>query len=124
MAPDAFRPSAGDPAQRVAPFLLLLTLGGALTALVWSAGLGWLAVVLFLSGLGLAPALASVYGVVSRTVAPARRTEAFAIGTTFVLTGLALGAGLGGLLSDRTPTSAFAAAGFAYGLALNLSFNR
>lgn len=113
----ARRPSPGDPAERVAPFLLLLTLGGTLTALVWSTGLGWLALVLFLSGLGLAPALASVYGVVSRTAPASRRTEAFAIGTTVMLTGLALGAAMGGVLSDRTPSLAFTAAAVAYGVA-------
>jgi MFS family permease len=113
----ARRPSATDPADRVPRFLLLLTAGGALTAVVWAAGLGWLGLVLFLSGLGLAPALASVYGVVSRTAPAARRTEAFAVGTTFVLTGLAVGAALGGVLAERTPTLAFTAAAAAYAVA-------
>lgn len=113
----ARRPSAADPAGRVAPLFCLIAAGGAATALTWQAGPGWFAGVLFLSGIGLAPALAAVYGVVSRVAPPARRTEAFAIGTTFVLTGLATGAALGGLLSDRSPTLAFSTATVAYLLA-------
>jgi len=101
-------PSSGDPARRIPWFLLGITLGGALTALTWTVGLGWLGLVLFLSGLGLAPAMAATYGVVARTAPEHRRTEAFAVGTTFILVGLAVGSALGGALAAISPTWAFA----------------
>jgi MFS family permease len=110
-------PSAHDPARRVPSYLALLAVGGGLTAAVWSSGLGWLAVALFVTGLGLAPTLAAVYGVVSRSVPAARRTQAYAIGTTVILTGLAAGSAVGGVLSEQTPTKAFLAAAVSSALA-------
>ena len=106
-------PSSTDPAHRVPAYLALLAAGSGLTAAVWSTGLGWLAGALFVTGLGLAPTLAALYGVVSRLVPAARRTQAYAIGTTFALAGIAAGSALGGVLSERTPTAAFGAAGVA-----------
>lgn len=110
----ARRPSAAEPAARVTWLLLLLAGSSLLTTATWTAGLGWFALVLFVSGLALAPTLASVYNVVSRTAPASRRTEAFAVGSTFVLTGLATGTALGGALSERSPTDAFLAATAAY----------
>jgi MFS family permease len=106
-------PSGSDPARRVPAYLAVLATGSGLTAVVWSSGLGWLAAALFVTGLGLAPTLAALYGVVSRLVPPARRTQAYAVGTTFALAGIAAGSALGGALSERTPTWAFAAAAVA-----------
>lgn len=102
----ARRPSTADPTDRVVRFWLLLAGTGLLTAATWTIGLGWFAVVLFVAGLGLAPAMAAVYGVVARVAPTARRTEAFAVGSTFLLTGMATGTALGGALAERTPTAA------------------
>jgi MFS family permease len=106
-------PSDRDPAERIPVFLVALAVGGTITAATWTTGTLWLALVLFVSGLGLAPALASVYGVVARLVDADRRTRAYAIGTTFALAGLAFGAALGGALAEVSPTWAFAAGAIA-----------
>ncbi len=110
-------PSTTDPALRVPGYLALLAAGSGLTAAIWSAGLGWLAAALFVTGLGLAPTLAALYGVVSRLVPASRRTQAYAVGTTFALAGIAVGSALGGVLSEQAPTWAFGAAGVASAVA-------
>lgn len=105
----ARRPSARPPQERLPVLLAALTAGAFGTVLAWPHGLAWLAVALFFAGVPLAPAFAAVYGVVSAAAPAQRRTEAFAVGTTFVLFGLAVGAALGGVLSERSPTFAFLA---------------
>jgi MFS family permease len=107
-------PSAGAPGRRLPWLLLALAGGGVLTAAAWTLGLGWLAVVLFLAGLGLAPTLAAGYGVIAARAPDAGRTRAFAMGTTFVLVGLSAGSAVGGVLSEASPTAAFAAGAAAY----------
>lgn len=110
----ARRPSSADPTRRIARLLLLLAGTSLVTTATWTFGLGWFATALFVSGLGLAPAMAAVYGVVSRLAPDSRRTEAFAVSSTFVLTGLALGTALGGALAEQSPTRALLGASGAY----------
>ena len=104
----AARWPTSQPQRRVPLMLVAQVAGVALTAAVWSLGLGWLAGALFIAGLGLAPAFAAAYGVLSRRAPESRRTEAFGLASTFVLLGLATGTAVGGVVAEVTPTLAFA----------------
>ncbi len=106
-----------SPATRLAPLFGALAAGTAVVAVVWSLGVIVLGAALFLSGLALAPSLAALYAVVGDSAPPGRRTDAFAIGTTSLLIGLSAGAAAGGVLSEISPTVAFAASVGAFGLA-------
>ena len=100
---------SGRPADRVLGLLIGLTAGTAVVVVTWHAGLGWLGVGLFTAGLLLAPTLAACYGVISEVVAPARRTDAFAWAVTFILLGIGVGAAIGGILAEHSPTWTFVA---------------
>jgi MFS family permease len=81
----------------------------ALTGIV--PGLPLLLLALFLAGFGFAPSLATLYGMVSRTLEEGAAVEAFGWLNTGSLVGAAAGTALAGLLSDRFgPAGAFAAA--------------
>ena len=95
--------------DRVLGLLIGLTCGTAVVIATWHAGLGWLGLGLFAAGLTLAPTLAACYGVIAEVVAPARRTDAFAWAVTFILLGIGVGAAVGGVLADISPTWAFVA---------------
>ena len=107
-------PSRRDPVMRIPQLLVLLTVGGLATAVVWVHGLGWLALVLFVAGMTIAPLFAAGYAVVSVLAPEQRRTEAFALSSTFVVVGLSIGSAVGGNLADITPTASFAAGALAY----------
>lgn len=107
-------PSRRDPFTRIPGLLVLLTFGGLATALAWVHGLGWLALVLFAAGMTIAPLFAAGYAVVTLLAPEQRRTEAFALSSTFVIVGLSIGSAVGGSLADLTPTASFAAGAVAY----------
>lgn len=97
-----------SPAQRWPGLMIAVAIGTATAAIGWQFGLGWLAVTLFLAGLGLAPTLAAGYGVIGERATPGRRTDAFAWTTTFLLLGIGGGTAVGGVLADISPTWTFA----------------
>jgi MFS family permease len=99
----------GRPADRVAGLLLGLTVGTGVVILTWHFGLGWLGLGLFVAGLTLAPTLAACYGVIGDVTTRQQRTNAFAWAVTFILFGIGVGAAVGGVLSDISPTWAFTA---------------
>ena len=96
------------PADRWPGLIAAVAIGTATVAIGWQFGLGWLAVTLFVAGLGLAPTLAAGYGVIGERATPGRRTDAFAWTTTFLLLGIGGGTALGGVLADVSPTWTFA----------------
>jgi MFS family permease len=99
----------GLPADRVAGLLLGLSAGTGVVILTWHAGLVWLGAGLFVAGLTLAPTLAACYGVIGDLTNREQRTNAFAWAVTFILVGIGVGAAIGGVLSDISPTWAFTA---------------
>ena len=99
----------GGPSDRLPGLLTGLTCGTAVVIVTWHAGLGWLGVGLFAAGLTLAPTLAACYGVIQEVVPAARRTDAFAWAVTFILLGIGVGAAIGGVLADISPTWTFVA---------------
>jgi len=96
------------PADRWPGLITAVAIGTATVAIGWQFGLGWLAVTLFVAGLGLAPTLAAGYGVIGERATPGRRTDAFAWTTTFLLLGIGGGTAVGGVLADASPTWTFA----------------
>lgn len=82
----------------------------------------WLAVPLFVSGLGVAPAFAAIHTIIARGIPARQRTEAYALTHSGQLVGMAAGTAIGGLLVESTTApvvlliatgSAFAAASLA-----------
>ena len=96
------------PADRWPGLIAVVAIGTATVAIGWQFGLSWLAVTLFVAGLGLAPTLAAGYGVIGERATAGRRTDAFAWTTTFLLLGIGGGTALGGVLADVSPTWTFA----------------
>jgi len=99
----------GGPGDRLPGLLTGLTCGTAVVIVTWHLGLGWLGVGLFAAGLTLAPTLAACYGVIQEVVPSARRTDAFAWAVTFILLGIGVGAAIGGVLAEVSPTWTFVA---------------
>jgi MFS family permease len=99
---------ARAPERQLRLVLAMLVLPLAAHAVIVSAG--WLAVIAFVAGLCIAPALTVVTLLVS-SYAPARyATEAFTWSTTCIVSGIGAGNALGGVLLERfDPASVFAA---------------
>lgn len=95
------------PERQLRRLLGIVVLPLALHAIIASAG--WLALVAFIAGLGIAPALTVVTLLVS-SYAPARyATEAFTWSATCIVSGIGAGNALGGLLLERfNPAVVFA----------------
>ncbi len=93
--------------------MLVVTIGMALAGL-WLT-FGWLAATLLLAGIGIAPALAVLFGIVSASVKFSDTAEAYGWVGTGQLIGAALGSAIAGFTIDQSgPASAiFVAAGFA-----------
>ena len=94
--------------------MLIVFVGTALAA--FSMDFWWLAVTLFIAGIGIAPALAVLFGIVSASVKFSDTAEAYGWVGTGQLIGAALGSALAGFLIDSNgPPGAFwAATGLAF----------
>ncbi len=107
---------------RSAPALALVLTAlaaGHLALIPASGGIVSLGAVLLLAGMAIAPAEASVHGMVDDAAPPGTSTEAFAWLTSALAIGGALGAAASGTLIDNAgPTAAFALAGAAGALAV------
>jgi MFS family permease len=93
--------------------LLIVVVGTALAA--FSMDFWWLAVTLFIAGIGIAPALAVLFGIVSASVKFSDTAEAYGWVGTGQLIGAALGSALAGFLIDANgaPGAFWAATGLA-----------
>jgi MFS family permease len=78
--------------------LAIVTIGTALT--VFNQGAFWLSVSLFIAGIGVAPALAVLYTMISATVKFSETAEAFGWLSTGTLVGVSLGAAAAGFAVD------------------------
>jgi MFS family permease len=93
--------------------MLIVFVGTALAA--FSMDFWWLAVTLFIAGIGIAPALAVLFGIVSASVKFSDTAEAYGWVGTGQLIGAALGSALAGFLIDANgaPGAFWAATGLA-----------
>jgi MFS family permease len=93
--------------------MLIVTVGIAFAAI--SSNFWWLSVTLFVAGIGIAPALAVLFGIVSASVKFSDTAEAYGWVGTGQLIGAALGSAVAGLMIDNYGPSAaiLVAAGFA-----------
>ncbi|MGO4690723.1 MFS transporter [Glaciibacter sp. 2TAF33] len=93
--------------------MLIVTVGIAFAAL--SSSFWWLSVTLFVAGIGIAPALAVLFGIVSASVKFSDTAEAYGWVGTGQLIGAALGSAVAGFMIDNYGPSAaiLVAAGFA-----------
>ena len=93
--------------------MLIVTVGIAFAAI--SSNFWWLSVTLFVAGVGIAPALAVLFGIVSASVKFSDTAEAYGWVGTGQLIGAALGSAVAGLMIDNFGPSAaiLVAAGFA-----------
>ncbi len=93
--------------------MLIVFVGTALAA--FSMDFWWLAVTLFIAGIGIAPALAVLFGIVSASVKFSDTAEAYGWVGTGQLSGAALGSALAGFLIDANgaPGAFWAATGLA-----------
>lgn len=91
--------------RRVGPrtltFRLLIAAGGMAAAAAVFGLPAWLAVPLFVSGLGVAPAFAAVHTIIARTIPARQRTEAYAVSHSGQLVGMAAGTAAAGLLVEH-----------------------
>jgi len=93
--------------------MLIITVGMALAG-IWL-NFAWLAVTLFLAGIGVAPAFAVLFGIVSASVKFSDTAEAYGWIGTGQLIGAAMGSAFAGFAIDQSGAAAaiFLAAGFA-----------
>jgi MFS family permease len=85
--------------------LLIAAVGMAAAATVFDVPV-WLAVPLFVSGLGVAPAFAAVHTIIARTIPPRQRTEAYAVSHSGQLVGMATGTAIAGVLVEQVAAPA------------------
>lgn len=85
--------------------LLIAAVGMAAAATVFDVPV-WLAVPLFVSGLGVAPAFAAVHTIIARTIPSRQRTEAYAVSHSGQLVGMATGTAIAGVLVEQVAAPA------------------
>lgn len=103
-------PAPTNPGRRLARILLFLGVGG--LALGLATNVTTLAILLILSGAGIAPMFATVNSAMTHAAAEGTLTEAYALTTTGVFVGAMVGAPLAGLLVDHlSATAALASSG-------------
>ncbi|MDX6600772.1 MAG: hypothetical protein QOE87_4659 [Gaiellales bacterium] len=116
------------PAARHLGLRFALSLGVIAVALVpplVAPSLPVMCVLMLLAGLPIAPAFAASYGLVGELAPPGTTTEAFALLTTAIVTGLALGTSTGGIAVERLGlTGALALAAPCAGVAALVAFAR
>jgi MFS family permease len=98
------RPATSRPVRRYE--LALLAFAAGLLPLLLAGSIAVMAVLVFVSGLAIAPAFASAYGLVDDAAIPGTTTEAFAWLSTAILLGITGGTATAGALIERGGTDA------------------
>lgn len=87
--------------ERTLTLRLLIVVAGMAAAATLFQVPALLAVPLFVSGLGVAPAFAAVHTIIARTIPAPRRTEAYAVSHSGQLVGMATGTAVAGILVEQ-----------------------